>query len=499
MNSSKRIRFALLTLAAAGLCPQLARANSAECTNSVLPNGETYTNTPNAFSLGMSNSGSSLVSSGLFPYSNVGSDKAPTFSLNVKVDQPTATTFTLPDTTVCNAFTHPMVNDTDSTYSVQFSGPAATLAGLTISPMMNPVGTVLINGVPVTGPTAVNGGTVTLGTSGGKASGFSYTTTYPGAITVTVTGGTVPNLNGVTDGGSLGGGNTPSVTTMFRPRLSFVGSAPYTTKHAGDCVGPVTVSAVDAGNNPVAVTADGTTIPQMTLALSAPPAKIFLDSACTYGATQMVLKNPPGPALVANGQYMLPSLTTGSSSATFYFSSIQAQALQVTASLSGGGEPSEAAFQGETILPNAPAFLSLSGPSSFNQGECSGAYTLSYLDLYGNPAPLLLTDKINLAQSGNAVFSSDPACGAYLAATVSLPAGQSSFTFYLGDRAAESLTISLSDGATTTATPRSRSACSVRRIPWRPLTRSWHAPRRSASMTAWRVSRPPRRIPTSRP
>ncbi len=102
----------------------------------------------------------------------------------------------------------------------------------------------------------------------------------------------------------------------------------------------------------------------------------------------------------------------------------------------------------ETVVPAAPAALTLTGPGSGSAGTCAGPFTVTSKDAYGDVSATVSALPLSAGGLGSAQLFSDSAC-ATPAAALAIAANASTQAFYLQDTQAETLTLSISSGTLT--------------------------------------------------
>jgi len=236
-------------------------------------------------------------------------------------------------------------------------------------------------------------GTLVIGT--GTSSGtFYFTTTTAGAITLTASAGSLSPANQVE-------------TLNANPTGALAFITPAQSVAAGACSQAATIQARDGFGNVSPVSADA------AIALSASPGAgvtFYAGTGCT------------GPAVTGI------TMPAGTSSATFSFRGTAAGAVTLTGTSAFGS-----AMQVETIAPGPPASLRFStGPRTVLARACSGAVTLAFVDVSGNPTTVSADTAIPLSVApapGMGLYE-DPACTAPVSG-LAFAAGTGSATVYL--------------------------------------------------------------------
>jgi len=177
-------------------------------------------------------------------------------------------------------------------------------------------------------------------------------------------------------------------------------------------IGPFTLTLLDQNGNPAPAPSGGETV------------SLASNSAGSYAFSL----GASGPDISS------VTVAQGSTSATFYYGDTAAGAPVLLATSPGLGS----ATFGVQIAAGLPAKLELSGPASgFSAQSASlGPFTLALTDAYGNPAPAPAGGvQVSLASSspGPYEFSLQP--GGPSIATVTIPQGGTSLSFYYGDAA----------------------------------------------------------------
>ncbi len=247
--------------------------------------------------------------------------------------------------------------------------------------------------------------------AGGSGTTFWFRGTASGPVTVTAAGAGIP---------------TPAtqiedVNPAAPDRLVFTTAAQTVT--AGLCSGLVTVESRDAYGNVAPVGA------ATAVTLSAAPASGFeLFDAAGCGVTPI--------ASVGLG--------AGASTASFRFRGTVSGSVTVTASATG---IPTAATQAETLVPAAPERLVFTTPAqTVTAGSCSAIATVEARDGYGNVAPVAALAAVSLSAAPAAGFQLFGAagCGGPPVASVDIPAGGSSASFWFQGTAAGSVTATAS-------------------------------------------------------
>ena len=143
------------------------------------------------------------------------------------------------------------------------------------------------------------------------------------------------------------------------------------------------------------------------------------------------------------------TLNTGQSSRVLYVRGTSAGSVTVTASRTGFTNGTLAV----TVNPAAPTQLTYQTASqTVEAGSCSGITAVQVRDAFGNAVPVSANTQITLTGSTmNLTFYSDAGC-TNPATALTVPAGQSSVSFYFRDHTVESVTITASSPGLTSAT-----------------------------------------------
>jgi hypothetical protein len=312
--------------------------------------------------------------------------------------------------------------------AITLSGPASVSGGACSSGFTATL-------VDAYGNTAIASSPTTINLGGGGSGAFYADSSCGSAVTsVAVAAGTSikafyfkdnisESLTLTTGATGLTGGSALLAvsSTAGATRLTLAAQQPYST--AGNCFGPITVTLADSNGTPVnaalatpvSFTSNGT-------------GAFFSNAACTTGASSA-------------------TISSGNSTAQIYYKGSVTESYTLFASatgLTGGSLPL-------TMIADAPASLTLNGPTSVNKGSCSSAFTMSLLDTYGNTAKAASNLTVNLSGAGAGAFYSDSSCSSAVT-SVTIGSGTSTKTFYLKDSTAESLTLSASPTGIPSAT-----------------------------------------------
>lgn len=215
-------------------------------------------------------------------------------------------------------------------------------------------------------------------------------------------------------------------TTGAAPAQLAITSAPLTSVAGSSAVdGPVTVTLEDADGD--AVAAPGDTV--VSLASSS--------------STGVFASAPGGPAAAS------VTIPAGQSTATFYYGDASAGAPTLTASSPGLAAGSQA----ETIESLNPRIVFTAAPASGTASATAtvGPFTVEDEDQFGNPipAPPGGSEVDLLAVPDRGAFAA--AAGGSPTASVTIPAGSSSVSFYYGSTAASTYQITARIGPVVSA------------------------------------------------
>lgn len=312
------------------------------------------------------------------------------------------------------------------------SQPSTTVAGVAISPAVAvTVQTAAGTAVPLAGRSI----SVAIATnpSVGTLSGTATATTSAAGV-ATFTGLSIDRSGVAYTLGATSAGLTPAtsgaftVTAASADRFAITSTAVGGTAATTPTLGPITVAirddfgnAVNApiGGSPVTLTSDSTGTARFS---------------ATSGGTTTTTVTIPG----------------GSSSTTFFYGDTRAGSptIAVGGALTGAsqvvminaGTPSKFAFTSTAIAGGAASTTATLGP-----------FALQRQDLLGNPVSPATAETVTLATNSLGTGRFSATAGGTATTTVTIPAGQSGVTFYYGDTAPGSPTITAS-GALTSAT-----------------------------------------------
>jgi hypothetical protein len=314
---------------------------------------------------------------------------------NVVVQVPTHLAFTgQPSTTAAGSAISPAVAVTVE----DASGVAVPSAGVQV--------TVAIGANPAGGTLS---GTLTAGTNAGGVASFGNLSVDKAGAGYTLTA----------SGGSLTGATSSSFTVTAATAARFViTSAPVSGSAASSAtLGPITVARQDAFGNPVS--ASTTTV------------NLASDSSGATFAT-----SAGGSAITS------VLITTGSSSATFYYGDTKAG----TPTISASGTLATASQTEAITAAAAVKFAITTGPVSGSASATAtvGPITVQQQDTFGNPvtAPTATTVSLASDSTGTKIFAATQNGASITAVTIA--ANSSSTSFYYGDKKAGSPTITAS-------------------------------------------------------
>ncbi len=236
------------------------------------------------------------------------------------------------------------------------------------------------------------------------------------AATVTVTA----SANGL-----IQASQNVQVTPGSGNRLIFTSSAQTVT--AGVCSQAVQIQSQDAQGNmaPVSI---ATTV-SLAGSLGA-GFQFFTNSSCTGTAVSNV------------------SLSTGTSSVSFYFKATKAGNADITVT----APTFTGSSQTQTINPGPPATIIFTGPSSALAGACSTPVTVTLQDAQGNATTATANTTIALSASGKPLSFSTDNCSTTSATSVVIAQGAGSATFSFKGTQAGAATITGASGGLTSAT-----------------------------------------------
>lgn len=198
------------------------------------------------------------------------------------------------------------------------------------------------------------------------------------------------------------------------------------TVSSGSCSTAVTVQLQDSGSNP----ANASVFTQLAIS-GLGSGSLYTSSSCS---------GSPAPA---------PSFTAGTSTKTYYFKDLKAEALTVSVT-----DPSNVLQSGSLSLKNNPDKIALSiASSSVVAGKCSSALTITPQGDNGSPGPLFVATNVSLTGvvGTNAQVFTDASCTQGVSATaITLPitsGANYSTTVYIKDSKAETLSLNVSDAS----------------------------------------------------
>ncbi|MBL8953864.1 MAG: right-handed parallel beta-helix repeat-containing protein, partial [Myxococcaceae bacterium] len=204
-------------------------------------------------------------------------------------------------------------------------------------------------------------------------------------------------------------------------------TTPARTVAAGACSQELTVEARDAFGNPANVGV------ATNVTLSALPSAGFTfhsNAACSAAAGTL-------------------QISAGSSSVSFYVRGTSAATVGVTAAAGG----LTAANQSVTVTAGAASVIAFTTPArSAVAGACSQVLTVELRDGFGNPAPVGAATALNLTAMPAAGFAFHGNAGCSMAGgTATVPAGQSTASFYFRGTSVGSITVTVSGAGLTSA------------------------------------------------
>lgn len=312
------------------------------------------------------------------------------------------------------------------------SQPSTTMAGMAIKPTVA-VAVQTADGVAV--PLAGRSVSVAIGTnpSAGTLSGTATATTSAAGVATFADlsidkSGVAYTLGATSTGLTSATSANFTVTAASADRFAITSTAVAGTAASTPTLGPIIVAIRDAFGNPVNAPIGGTTV---TLTSNSTGTARF---STTLGGITTTTVTIPG----------------GSSSITFFYGDTKAGSPTITASgaLAGAsqvatinaGAPSKFAFISTAIAGGAASISATLGP-----------VTLQRQDLLGNAVTPATTETVTLTSNslGTARFSTT--LGGATTTTVTIPASQPGVTFYYGDTAPGSPTVT-AGGALTSAT-----------------------------------------------
>ncbi len=182
---------------------------------------------------------------------------------------------------------------------------------------------------------------------------------------------------------------------------------------AGVCGTVYTVTVRDSNNNVTNATAN------LTVNLSGKGTGSFnSDSSCDIGLS------PENK-----------TISTGQSTAQFFFKDTKAEALTLQASATG----LTAGTQAVTVNPAAVNKLVMTGPGSVSAGSCA-TYTVTSQDFFNNVSNVTSNTTVNLSGNGSGSFYSNNGCTSATNSKV-LASGTSATVIYFKDTVGENLTL----------------------------------------------------------
>ncbi|MBI3180991.1 MAG: PKD domain-containing protein [Myxococcales bacterium] len=281
-------------------------------------------------------------------------------------------------------------------------------------------------------------------------------------------GGAAVNLGTTSAGGAFYSDFTCS--TLVTAIAISAGASSATFHYSDIGTGTPSLTASSAGLNAATQVASISADAASRLVFLSQPQSLIAGS-CSAAATvqfQDAFGNPappPGPYPVslsstsaratffsdASCAILAPSLNaaSGSSTVTFHFRDLAAGSPALTASALGLAQGSQPA----TIAPAQVAQLAFATPARIlSAGACSTPITVQTRDAYGNPSAVPAPAAVSLGTtSSGGGFFSDPAC-LNSSASVTVPTGGRSATFYYRDTVAGASGLTASSAALSSAT-----------------------------------------------
>lgn len=227
--------------------------------------------------------------------------------------------------------------------------------------------------------------------------------------------------------GLTGASTSVQITAGAPANLSLIGPQNGGTATTAS-LGPFTATLEDAYGNPA----------------QAPPGGQTVDlSSTSYGVHAFAL-TPSGPAIAA---ILIPA---GSSSAHFYYGDSQQGSPTLIASVPTLGS----AQTSVSLTSDIPTQLTISGPLTGAAGASAaiGPFTVTLTDAQGNPVPAPATGVVVSLGSTSPQHEFAAMSQGAPQAAVMIPAGSSSATFYYGDSAGGTPTITASAAGLSSAT-----------------------------------------------
>ena len=200
-----------------------------------------------------------------------------------------------------------------------------------------------------------------------------------------------------------------------------------TSVTAGECAGPYTSQLIDQhGNNAQTGT-------NLSINLSGKSnGNFFSDSSCSGG-----------------NEISSIVINSGTSSSNYYYKNTTAEVVNLN--IDDGNSLVDDTFS-VSIIADIPNQISLTGPNVILTGSCTGQYTITILDQYGNNSPVGVNTVINLTGEGNGDFFSDSSCSlGNNISSITVNSSTSSSAFYYKNPIAESLTFNADDTGGLTA------------------------------------------------
>ncbi|MFL5346804.1 MAG: MopE-related protein [Hyalangium sp.] len=240
------------------------------------------------------------------------------------------------------------------------------------------------------------------------------------------------------------------------------GSASFYFKDTA--VEPVTITAASAGLGNVTQTETINPVPADMLAYTTPERSatagscsgvVTVQTQASGSPTTVISATPVTPSATGLTFYSNNTCTTqvtsiniaaGQGSVSFYFKGTTAGMVVLTSSSPGLAS----AIQNATITAGSPSKLVFTTPARTTvAGACSAVVTVQSSDTFDNASNVTLPVTVNLSASGtptdgNFKFYTDASCSTTAVTSVSIPAGQSSASFYYKPEKARTATLTAS-------------------------------------------------------
>ncbi len=230
------------------------------------------------------------------------------------------------------------------------------------------------------------------------------------------------SLNCLVSGNDCGAKVMSEFFSVGGPKLVFTTVAQTLT--AGVCSATITVQTQNSSGNPFNVT----TSTLVSLTTSSSSGTFYSNSACTTSANSV-------------------TIATGTNSASFFYKDTTAGSATITASNTG----LTTASQAETVNSATPAKLAFTSASQVtNTGLCSAGIKVQTQDSFGNPTTAGANVALSTTSLGGTIYS-DAACTT-TTASISIIPGSSTANFFYKDTVIGSPTITASAAGLTSAT-----------------------------------------------